>query len=82
MYLKYYDDPSRDEYLPLLRRSLVDDSSVRESVQGIIDEVIRRGDEALREYELRFCASTDPGWTTSPSRRRSSTRPRRPSHRT
>ena len=57
MYLKYYDDPSRDEYLPLLRRSLVDDSSVRESVQGIIDEVIRRGDEALREYELRFDGS-------------------------
>ena len=57
MYLKYYDDPSRDEYLPLLRRSLVDDSSVRESVQSIIDEVIRRGDEALREYELRFDGS-------------------------
>lgn len=57
MYLKYYDAPSRDEYLPLLRRSLVDDSSVRESVQGIIDEVIRRGDEALREYELRFDGS-------------------------
>ena len=57
MYLKYYDDPARDEYLPLLRRSLVDDSSVRESVQGIIDDVIRRGDEALREYELRFDGS-------------------------
>ena len=57
MYLKYYDDPARDEYLPLLRRSLVDDSSVRESVQSIIDEVIRRGDEALREYELRFDGS-------------------------
>ena len=41
MYLKYYDDPSRDEYLPLLRRSLVDDSSVRESVQGIIDEFFK-----------------------------------------
>ena len=57
MYLKYYDDPSRDEYLPLLRRSLVDDSSVRESVRSIIDDVIRRGDEALREYELRFDGS-------------------------
>ena len=57
MYLKYYDDPTREEYLPLLRRSLVDDSSVRESVQSIIDDVIRRGDEALREYELRFDGS-------------------------
>lgn len=57
MYLKYYDDPARDEYLPLLRRSLVDDSSVRESVRSIIDDVIRRGDEALREYELRFDGS-------------------------
>lgn len=57
MYLKYYDDPIRDEYLPLLRRSLVDDSNVRENVQSIIDDVIRRGDEALREYELRFDGS-------------------------
>lgn len=57
MYLKYYDDPTRDEYLPLLRRSLVDDSNVRENVQSIIDDVIRRGDEALREYELRFDGS-------------------------
>ena len=54
MYLRSYFDPSREVYMPLLRRELRDDENVRRSVKAIIDDVRLRGDEALREYEERF----------------------------
>ena len=54
MYLKYLEDPTREEYGPLLERSLPDDSGVEETVAGILASVRSRGDEALREYEEAF----------------------------
>lgn len=57
MYLRLYDNPDKETWLPLLERGLGDDESVRKSVEAIISDVRARGDEALREYEKRFDGS-------------------------
>ena len=55
--IKYYPNPSEELYLPLLERIQSDDAAVRERVAAIMDDVKKRGDEALREYALKFDGS-------------------------
>jgi len=47
-------DPEKGVYSRLLQRSLADDSAVAAIVDEVIDNVVKRGDAALREYEERF----------------------------
>ena len=65
MLLDYLEEPSRDEYLPRLERRQEDDGAVLEAVSAIIDDVRRRGDAALYEYEERFDASRLDSLTVS-----------------
>ncbi len=46
--------PNREEWGGLLRRPTKDFTELSEAVGEVIADVRRRGDEALREYELRF----------------------------
>ena len=55
--IKYYPNPSEELYLPLLERIQSDDAAVRERVAAIMEDVKKRGDEALREYALKFDGS-------------------------
>lgn len=49
------DIASREEVVRLLRRSLaLDDADIESRVRAILQEVVARGDDALREYTARF----------------------------
>ncbi len=52
--MRIYTYPSREEWPDLLRRPRKDDPLLRGSVGEVLADVRQRGDEALREYELRF----------------------------
>ncbi len=52
--MQTYINPSKAEWPELTVRNIPDDPAVAEAVAGIVEEVRRRGDEALREMALRF----------------------------
>lgn len=54
MYLKFYDNPDNATVAGLFDRRLGDDEGVKASVRAIIEDVKRRGDDALREAGERF----------------------------
>lgn len=55
--LKLYFEPDKTIYQRLFERSLTDDKEVEEAVSSILENIKKRGDEALREYELKFDGS-------------------------
>lgn len=46
--------PQRDEWAGIVERPRLDVSQLTATVRGVLDDVRRRGDEAVREYELKF----------------------------
>ncbi|HDQ14338.1 MAG TPA: histidinol dehydrogenase [Sediminispirochaeta sp.] len=54
MRIKAWKDYSEEDKLNLFRRSESDISEVEEGVRGIISEVKRQGDRALREFSQQF----------------------------
>ena len=48
------NNPSRSEWAQLLARPVADNTQIISTVQSVLDDVRMRGDEAVREYELRF----------------------------
>lgn len=50
-YIKY---PDRAEWSRILSRPALDNESLSGTVRTVLDDVKRRGDEAVREYESRF----------------------------
>ncbi len=46
--------PNREDWAELLKRPSFDNSSLTETVSGILSDVRSRGDEAIKEYELKF----------------------------
>jgi histidinol dehydrogenase len=46
--------PSREDWASLLTRPTFDSTSLFETVQKILDDVRKRGDEAVKEYTLQF----------------------------
>ena len=46
--------PQKHDWPELLRRPHIDNSSLLQTVGTILDDVRRRGDDAVRDYELRF----------------------------
>lgn len=53
--VRLYDHPLRGEWHIIMQRNKAQESAeVANIVRDIISEVARRGDDALREYELRF----------------------------
>ncbi len=46
--------PDKAQWGELLRRPHIDNSSLMQTVQGVIDDVRQRGDAAVREYEAKF----------------------------
>jgi histidinol dehydrogenase len=57
----HLDNLSGQERSRLLRRSETDIDSLRDTVRPIIDDVKRRGDQALSEYALKFDGATVEG---------------------
>ncbi len=55
--LKLYLEPDKKVYAPLFERALNDDRDVEHAVLAILNDVETRGDEALKEYELKFDSS-------------------------
>ncbi|KIC93431.1 histidinol dehydrogenase [Flavihumibacter solisilvae] len=52
--MKVFKYPTEPEWESILRRPVLDHSSLRGTVQEIMDQVKQRGDDALRDYTLRF----------------------------
>ena len=55
--IKYFKNPKKIEYLPLLERIQSDDEQVKSAVMSIMEDVKKNGDKALFEYERRFDGS-------------------------
>lgn len=52
--MKIYQYPAKSEWPSLMRRPVSDRTALFGTVSAILDEVRRRGDEAVREYTRRF----------------------------
>lgn len=48
------NNPARELWPKLLARPVVDNSNLVDTVKCVLDDVKRRGDEAVKEYELKF----------------------------
>lgn len=46
--------PNKEQWADLLKRPSFDNSSLMATVRGVLDDVRSRGDEAVKEYELKF----------------------------
>lgn len=46
--------PNKEQWAELLKRPSFDNSSLMATVRGVLDDVRSRGDEAVKEYELKF----------------------------
>ena len=52
--MKYIKYPSKEELPELLTRPHFDNSSLRGTVDGVLADIRKRGDAAVKEYELKF----------------------------
>jgi histidinol dehydrogenase len=52
--MKRYTDPSPDTWETILERPAQSDADIEAVVRGILDDVAREGDAAVRRYEQRF----------------------------
>lgn len=52
--MKIIKYPNKEQWAELLARPAFDNSSLMETVRGVLDDVRQRGDEAVKEYELKF----------------------------
>lgn len=52
--MKTYINPTIDTWQELTARPAMDVTTLFDTVRPVVDDVRRRGDQALREYELRF----------------------------
>lgn len=52
--MKIVKYPNKAEWAELLARPSFDNSSLTTTVKGVLDDIRTRGDEAVREYELKF----------------------------
>lgn len=50
-YIKY---PAKSEWSSILSRPTMDNSNLTKTVLDVLDNIRRRGDEAVKEYELKF----------------------------
>lgn len=52
--MKLVKYPSKEQWAELLARPSFDNSDLMNTVRGVLDDIKQRGDEAVREYELKF----------------------------
>lgn len=52
--MKIIKYPNKEQWAELLARPAFDNSSLMETVRGVLDDVRQRGDVAVKEYELKF----------------------------
>lgn len=52
--MKIIKYPNKDQWTELLARPAFDNSSLTETVRGVLNDVRTRGDVAVKEYELKF----------------------------
>lgn len=64
--MKIYENPDRKDWDALLARPAADNAKLYDAVNGIMQSVKLRGDEALREYELRFDNAALDGLQVTP----------------
>lgn len=67
--MKTYMNPTRAEWPSLCRRPVVTKTDLRERVEMILNEVRTRGDDALREFALRFDGAVPTSLRVSPETR-------------
>lgn len=67
--MKTYINPTRTEWPSLCQRPVVTRTDLREVVETILNEVRTRGDDALREFALRFDGSVPTSVRVSPETR-------------
>ena len=53
--------PKRAEWAEIIARPHLDVSQLTSTVRGVLDDIKSRGDEAVKEYELKF-VPTSPHW--------------------
>jgi histidinol dehydrogenase len=46
--------PKKDDWASILARPAIDNTSLFDLVRGVLNDVRQRGDEAIKEYELKF----------------------------
>ena len=46
--------PKKDDWTSILARPAIDNTSLFDLVRGVLNDVRQRGDEAIKEYELKF----------------------------
>ena len=46
--------PQKNEWAKLLSRPTFDNSALTETVSAVLNDICKRGDEAIKEYELKF----------------------------
>ncbi len=52
--MKFYDNPPRSEWSDICRRPAKSAVELHAVVRGVIEDVRKRGDDAVRDYEQRF----------------------------
>lgn len=52
--MEIINNPGRDKWPELLARPVADNTQIQGTVQSVLDDVRARGDEAVKEYELKF----------------------------
>ena len=52
--MKQYNNPPKSEWENLSKRPVLDAENLEELVQEIIDEVLRNGDKAVKDFALKF----------------------------
>jgi len=52
--MKYIKFPAPRDWIRILARPAFDNSQLLETVKGVLEDVRTRGDEAVKEYELKF----------------------------
>ena len=52
--MKIYRNPKREQWAEIVTRPRLDLTKLNETVSGVLADIKARGDEAVREYELKF----------------------------
>ena len=52
--MKIYKNPKREVWGEIVSRPRLDLTKLNETVSTVLNDIRQRGDEAVREYELKF----------------------------
>ena len=64
--MKIYQYPKRELWDEISSRPRLDLTKLNETVSNVLNDIRQRGDEAVKEYELKFDLTTLPGHRDHP----------------